>query len=302
MATGDDDALAGTRVGILGKGGAGKSTALILLARELRRRGLDVCVLDVDSTNVGLHNGLGISRQPESLLDLFGGMIFSGGLVTCPVDDPTPLPGADIDLLELPKAYVARNDEGIFLVTAGKIGGLGPGAGCDGPIAKLARDIRIRVGEHRPIVLLDFKAGVEDFARGAVTSLDWIIVVVDPTHAAVQMAADVRLMIERIQAGELPATHHLERPELVELANRIFEQTAVRDVFVLMNRVSDSDVEMYLRDGLRLRGIQPAGVIREDPALALAWLKGEVLPAVCLEGAEEVLAILRGASVRAATS
>ena len=50
-------------------------------------------ILDADSTNLGMPGALGLTSEPEPLLDLFGGMAFSGGRVTCPVDDPTPLPG-----------------------------------------------------------------------------------------------------------------------------------------------------------------------------------------------------------------
>jgi CO dehydrogenase nickel-insertion accessory protein CooC1 len=138
-----DMPLSGLRLGFFGKGGAGKSTVTVLLARELHARGYSVLVLDADSTNVGLAAALGIGREPDWLLDYFGGMVFSGGAVTCPVDDPTPLPGATLSLEGLPARYVGTSPEGIRLLLAGKLGPLGPGAGCDGPIAKIARDLRV---------------------------------------------------------------------------------------------------------------------------------------------------------------
>lgn len=79
----------GKRIGVVGKGGSGKSTLVVLLAGALRTRGYEVCILDADSTNIGLHNGLGISLPPDSLMDYFGGMVFSGGMSTIPVNDPT---------------------------------------------------------------------------------------------------------------------------------------------------------------------------------------------------------------------
>jgi CO dehydrogenase nickel-insertion accessory protein CooC1 len=59
--------LDGKRIGIVGKGGAGKSTVTVLIAGVLRRRGYGVCILDADSTNVGLHQALGLSSPPASL-------------------------------------------------------------------------------------------------------------------------------------------------------------------------------------------------------------------------------------------
>lgn len=267
-------ALSGKRIGVFGKGGSGKSTAVVLLARALRDRGYDVCVLDADSTNVGLHQALGLEQAPASVLDYLGGMVFSGGPVTCPVDDPTPLPDADLRVDQLSGEYYGRNDEGVLFLTAGKIGDLGPGAGCDGPVAKIARDLKVHQNGERPLTLIDFKAGFEDSARGALTNLDWIIVIVDPTTAAIQMAAHMKNMVDQLRRGGLPATRHLETPELVELANQLFRQATVKDVLTVVNRVKDDEMERYLRAKLAEKGIEPIGVIHEDPSIPMSWLEG----------------------------
>lgn len=271
--------LTGKRIGVFGKGGSGKSTIVVLLARALRNHGYEVCVLDADSTNIGLHRALGIEQAPVPLLDYFGGVVFSGGLVTCPVDDPTPLPGAEISLDQLGVKHYSHNDDGILFLTAGKIGDQGPGAGCDGPVAKIARDLRVSQDGKRPVTLVDFKAGFEDSARGAVTSLDWAIVVVDPTMAAIQMAVNMRDMVDQIKAGKLPATQHLETPELIEWANRIFREAAVKDVLVVLNRVRDEEMEGYVRKKLAEKGLEPIGVIHEDISIARSWLRGTPLEA-----------------------
>jgi len=273
----NNKALIGRRIGVVGKGGSGKSTTTVLIARVLRERGYDVCILDADSTNVGLHQALGLDNPPASLIDYFGGMVFSGGSVTCPVDDPTPLPGAEVALDQLSDGYYGRNQEGILLLTAGKMGDKGPGAGCDGPINKIARDFKVHTEGTSPITLVDFKAGFEDSARGAITSLDWVIVVVDPTNAAVQMAIHMKKMVDQIKAGSPPATSHLESPEMVELAQRIFREAKVKDVLVILNRIRDEEMESYLRAKLQQGGIKPIGAIREDPAIIITWLRGTPL-------------------------
>jgi len=270
--------LSGSRIGIFGKGGSGKSTVTVLLARALRKRGYEVCVVDADSTNVGLHQAIGLDQSPESLIDYFGGMVFSGGAVTCPVDDPMPLSGAKISVDELPSRFVGRTEEGIWVVATGKMGERGPGAGCDGPMAKISRDLRVQVNGEACLTLLDFKAGFEDSARGVVVTLDQVVVVVDPTSAALQMAIDMTELIERIKGGDSPATAHLESPELVEMATRLYQQARVQNVLVVLNRVAPES-SRYLRGSLETRGIHAAAAIRVDPWVAASWLIGKRLEA-----------------------
>jgi CO dehydrogenase nickel-insertion accessory protein CooC1 len=269
-----DKTLSGQRVGIFGKGGSGKSTVTVLLATALAAYGYRVVVLDADSTNVGLARALGFEHPPTPLLDYFGGMVFSGGLVTCPVDDPTPLEDAEVSLDQLPSRYYVQSPGGITLLTTGKIGDQGPGAGCDGPIAKIARDIRIHVLGEQPVTLVDFKAGFEDTARGVITGLDWAIVIVDPTIAAIEMAGNMNEMVGRMKIGELPATQHLPNQALVRIANKAFQEAKIKGVIVILNKVPDLETQTHMQSELFLRGIEPIGVIHDDPILSIAWLKG----------------------------
>jgi CO dehydrogenase nickel-insertion accessory protein CooC1 len=204
-------------------------------------------------------------------------MVFSGGFVTCPVDDPTLLVGAHISVDELPEAYQETTPAGIHLFVAGKMGDKGPGAGCDGPIAKIARDFRPGYANKTPVTLVDYKAGFEDSARGNIVSLDWIIVVVDPTSAAIQMAINMRDMVVQLKAGRLPATAYLEHPDLVELVNQLYREARVKGVLFILNRVRDEETERYIRDKLAEHGIKPIGTIHDDPSLSIAWLKGKPL-------------------------
>jgi len=268
--------LSGLRIGVFGKGGSGKSTVTVFLAESLRMLGYSVFVLDADSTNVGLSKALGIPHEPLPLLEYFGGMVFSGGRVTCPVDDPAPLEGASIVLGELPAGYAVQNRDGIWLLSGGKLGHLGPGAGCDGPIAKIARDLRATAGGSNEVMLLDYKAGFEDSARGALTSIDWALAVIDPTTAALQMAIHLGRMVEDIRSGVPPATRHLEA-EAAEQAVRLFREARVRGVLSILNRVRDEETERYVRRALENDGAPIVGVLGEDESIQGQWLRGERL-------------------------
>jgi CO dehydrogenase nickel-insertion accessory protein CooC1 len=266
-------ALTNQRIGIFGKGGAGKSTVAVLLTQALRLEGYHAVLIDVDSTNAGMSQALGFDQAPRPLLDYFGGMVFSGGKVSCPVDDPSLLEGAQISISQLPREYYVQS-EGLTFLIAGKIGDKGPGAGCDGPIAKIGRDLRVQVNGKPSVTVIDFKAGFEDSARGAITSLDWVIVVVDPTIAAFEMAADLENMVTRMKNGELPATQHLDNQELVLLANQLYGEARVKGVLTVLNKVEDQEMENYARFELISRGVEALCAIHADPSISVSWLKG----------------------------
>ena len=266
--------LPGTRIGVFGKGGAGKSTVTVLLAKSLKSRNYEVCVMDADSTNVGLDQALGVSTRTVPLMKFFGGTVFGGGKVSCPVDDPTPLPGASLSQEQIPREYRGTTPEGILYLVAGKIGEEGPGSGCDGPISKVVRDVRI-VRRGEPFVtVIDFKAGFEDVARGVIASLNQVLVVVDPTNAAVQMALDMKRTVQLMRSGVLPATGHLQSSALIELANRSFEEAELSAFFVVLNRIREPRAGEALIERLRANGIEPVATIPEHSSIADAWLEG----------------------------
>ena len=283
--------LAGQRIGLFGRGGSGKSTCTVLLARALARAGYAVCVVDADSTNEGLPRALGADQTPDPLLDWLGGTVFSGGPVTCPVDDPLPMTGARIREGQLPSRYVGRSPEGIRVFLAGKIGPLGPGAGCDGPMTKIARDFAFEPDGAPPVTLVDFKAGVEDASRGVITSLDWVVVVIDPSHAGVRAAVTLKTMLDQMHAGSLPATRHLVSPELVALTRRAYHDARTKGAVYVLNQVPDTDTEHFLWQRLVEAGINVVASIPEDSDLRQAWLEGAPVHSAAAEA--EMAKLLR---------
>lgn len=284
------------RIGILGKGGSGKSTITVLLANALKSLGYTVCVLDADSSNFGIHQAFGFTHAPTSLIDYFGGDVFSGGKVSCPVDDPTPLPNATIDLTKMPDEYYASDQEGLFFIQLGKMTDKGPGAGCDGPISKIARDLEVEGIGNQSVTLIDIKAGLEDSARGVITSMDWIINVVDPSTASFEIAKEIKNLVSQIKSGELPATAHLESAEFIEDAKKIYKEAKLKDSFVVLNKIKDKKTEDYISNSLNKKGLSITGAVYEDDSIASSWLEGKFMKgAKAMEGMKSIVTKLKEA-------
>jgi len=57
------------------------------------------------------------------------------------------------------------------------------------------------------------------------------------------------------------------------LANKLFVEAKIKEVFCVMNRISDVGTEEYLREKLAQKGIEHIASISEDPSIPEAWLK-----------------------------
>jgi CO dehydrogenase nickel-insertion accessory protein CooC1 len=66
----------------------------------------------------------------------------------------------------------------------------------------------------------------------------------------------------------------LQDPALVEIANKVFGESRLKNVLVVLNRIGDEDTEDFLRTSLDHPGVTPIGMVHEDPAVASSWLKG----------------------------
>ena len=244
-------ALAGKRILVCGKGGSGKSTVVSLIATILQRRDYEVLVLDGDASNpeglIRMLFGLGIEGEPKPLIEFFGGI----DVVTCPVDDPSPLtrsndlipvPEKKIDFTqEIPSKYYLQKGN-MRLLQAGKIETYGQG--CDGPLEKVVRDFMV---EGEAVNLIDMKAGLEHFGRRIPDRMDIILGVLDYT---------------------------LESVSIAQRMDEFCRQAGIKDYWLILNKIGSEEVEAILMDklaGLRDRVI---GLIHYDQELIMVGLSG----------------------------
>jgi CO dehydrogenase maturation factor len=233
---------------ICGKGGCGKSTITILLARALAGTGKKVLVVDADESNLCLHRLLG-AHQPEIMMDAMGGRTGTREKLKQASDHQHEdyFFKQVMTFDNLPAECLAEVD-GIKLLVVGKIKEFGEGCAC--MIGGISRAVLSRLQEKdNEIVLVDAEAGLEHFGRQIDKNCDMVICIVDPNYESIQMAGRAR----QIAGG-----------------------AGVQTCFIL-NKVDD-DVREVMAEGL-----DPKRIIAEIPnssEIFLQNLKGQPLTAV----------------------
>jgi CO dehydrogenase maturation factor len=237
------------KLAVCGKGGSGKSSIVALLANGIRERGYQVLVVDSDESNPGLHRMLGLEVRPEPLLDLLGGKKLVFQAFSEETEDPVSILTRDeIRTSDLPDPYLVRAD-GIGLVNTGKI--LQSLEGCACPMGVLNREFlkRLRLQEDE-MAVVDMEAGIEHFGRGVETSVDSVLVVVEPSFDSLELAQKI---------------------------NTLAMEVGVQNTWNILNKVPSEEIGLKLTDALKSRGLSVIGTIRYDEGIFQSGLEGRPL-------------------------
>lgn len=177
------------KIMICGKGGCGKSTISVLMAKALSSR-YRVYLVDSDESNTLLPKMLGVN-PPKPIVEYLGGRdtIFKRGEVN--IVNALAKAGKGVRLRDLPEEYIAASREGVRLVTIGKVREFGEGCAC--PLNFLTRTLlKNLVLDKDEIVLVDTDAGIEHVGRGVEEGSDAILTVVDPSAEALDLAKNLK--------------------------------------------------------------------------------------------------------------
>jgi CO dehydrogenase maturation factor len=256
------------KIAVCGKGGSGKSVIVRLLADGMRARGRRVLVVDSDESNTGLYRMLGFDSPPDPLIGLLGGKqkveqeieaeIKAGGS-----EETLELmrERAEMPVADIPPEYILETD-GIKLVTIGKI--LLSLEGCSCPMGIVSRSFlkKLRL-EADEIAIVDLEAGVEHFGRGVETSIDCVLVIVEPS---------------------------LDSLEIAERIRNLSSQIYIADVWVILNKTTSEEIDARLTDYLDKKDISVIGSIRHNQEIFESCLEGR--PIRGRVAAEEVDKIL----------
>lgn len=231
------------KISVCGKGGSGKSTIVALLANEARARGYHVLVVDSDESNSGLFRMFGFYHAPVPLMELVGGK----GSLRQKIGQPNVLSETSIKTSQIPTEYSLRKD-GLMLVSIGKI--LQSLEGCACPMGVLSREfLKKLILQENELVIVDMEAGVEHFGRGVDTSIDSVLIVVEPP-------------LESVNMGQ----------KICDLASGI----GIKNVWIILNKVPSEEIAASLKKELQERDIEVIGCINLDNDVFTSSIEGKI--------------------------
>lgn len=160
------------KIGIVGKGGVGKTTTSSLLARALVDRGRRVLAVDTDSNpNLGLSLGLS-PEATETLAPIPRSMVVGQR--------------GDMTVADLMNDFAVRTPEGVTLMSALRVDEAGAGCTCGGH-ASVKSLLGQALHTETDDTIIDMEAGIEHLSRagGTLANADVLVLLMEPSRKAV---------------------------------------------------------------------------------------------------------------------
>jgi len=250
------------KLGIVGKGGVGKTTISALLADAYAATGRRVVAIDTDSNpNLG----------------------FSLGLTAAETEAVPPLPrsvivGArgDLTVDDVLDDYGCTTPAGVTLLSAIKVTEAGGGCTCGGH-ATVRSLLSETLDGRADVTLIDMEAGLEHLSRsgGTLAHADILLVIMEPSRKAVLTAARTTLLAAELGIpAVLGLGNKAGHPDDAELFRDLCAEHEVRLAGVIP---FDADIAAANRAGTRL-GPDQAAPVRAELA-RLVTLLDDVLVA-----------------------
>ncbi len=227
------------KLAISGKGGAGKTTVAVFLAKYLAEQGGPVILIDADpDANAAMTLGLEPSRQPEPISELkdlifertgakgTGGEFFS---LNPRVDD-------------VPERYAVDAD-GVKVLRMGRLAK--GGAGCFCPENAFLKSLLAHLlFADDQAVIIDMEAGVEHLGRGTAQGVDHMLVVVEPGQRSIQTALTIKRYAADIGIDAVAVVVNKVRSEdEVQTIRRHLEGMPIVGRFPYMDSIAAADLQ-----------------------------------------------------------
>lgn len=223
------------KVGIVGKGGVGKTSVSALLTQAYAEQGQRVLAVDTDSNpNLGLSLGLdaaALERAPLLPRSLAIG-----------VGDGEKTPA------QLISDYGLDTPSGATLLQTMLVSEAGGGCMC-GSHASVRSLLGAAMEDHVDVAVVDMEAGLEHLSRsgGTLAYADVLLTVMEPTQKALHAARRVRDLAEELG---IPRVYGVGNKARSDDDHRLFAQMAANDGMALAGVIPyDDDVVAIERDG-----------------------------------------------------
>lgn len=222
------------KIAISGKGGVGKTTIMALIAREMKKLGKDVLIIDADPSP-HMAETLGIS-QSEHITPIaeMTKLLAKRAEKT----EGSPFYQLNPQVNDLLKDYMIKQD-GIKLMVLGAIQKADSGCACPEShvLRKMLKKMLLTADE---VVLLDMEAGIEHLGRGTVAGVDHLLIVVIPSKSSIRTALKI---------------------------NKLATEVRIPKISFVGNLVQDKEDRDFLEDGL---GAQPIAFFPDSPVIRKA--------------------------------
>ena len=226
------------KLGIVGKGGVGKTTTSSLLARAYTERGRRVLAVDTDSNpNLVLSLGLDLAAADQA-------PVIPRSLVVGTGDGRVSPAGLIAD-------YGVQTPAGVTVLHAMRVTDAGAGCTCSSH-ASVRSLLGAAVDEEADVTLVDMEAGLEHLSRagGTLAYADVLLVVMEPTRKSI------------LTAGRTLA---------------LAEELGIPRVFGLGNKARMPEDGEFFRTVAAEYGVTLAGIVPYDPEVVEAERTGATL-------------------------
>ena len=187
------------KLGIVGKGGVGKTTLSALLAEAYVRRGKRVVAIDTDS-NPNLGMSLGLDAAAADAVPVVPRNVAVG-------------PGGGLRGAELLAAYGRPTPAGGTLLSAMRVDQAAAGCTCSGHAAvrSMLHDV---LDDESDVTIVDMEAGLEHLSRsgGTLAYADVLLIVMEPSRKSVLTAARTVALADELGIPRCLAVGNKARP------------------------------------------------------------------------------------------
>ena len=232
------------KIAVSGKGGVGKTLVSGTLAGYFAKKGFKVMAIDADpSPNLALTLGIPVEKANQIVP-------ISENTELLESKTRTDYPGVyklHFTVDDIVEKNGTQSPYGVNLLVMGTVKSAGGGCAC--PANAVIRELlRHLIVERDEVVVVDMEAGVEHLGRGTASQVDIMLIVADSSRKSLEIAKKIYGLAKDLE---------------------------IKDVFIVGNRVRDSEEKELIADFTEKNGLPLLALIPYDETVMKADRVGE---------------------------